>query len=403
MNQLICSVAVIISSLALGQVERITLPTNLPVPNDEQTNVQIPISDGSTLESTLNPYLQNHLTRYIYNHGNPIAAVVVVDVKTGAILAMAQGRSPKEWNSTSHSALYSRFPAASLFKTVVASAVFELTGIQPTEKVGLNGGCGSVRPSGVWLEDKVSGSRRKLSLRRAFGQSCNGYFAKLAINEIGLNALKNFAARYSWNKMIGSDFKVDPSPMDAPSGQRASVHSVGRFAAGFGYVGMSAVHSAWMNLAIANNGVKKDLHLFKRSLKVNQGDPNTLVLSAKALKDQQLISVDTALKIRSIMDATVRGGTASFAFRRGKHRRLRNFVGGKTGTLTGHAPKGVTTWFTGMMPLDEPQVVVAAVVVLDKLWHIKGPNLAAEAFWAYKNMIKKKEEKLKMKPLVKKI
>jgi cell division protein FtsI/penicillin-binding protein 2 len=85
----------------------------------------------------------------------------------------------------------------------------------------------------------------------------------------------------------------------------------------------------------------------------------------------------------NILDASVLGGTASFAFRRGKYTKLRGLVGGKTGTLTGSSPPGLTTWFAGMAPTDQPEVIVASVVMLEGRWIVKGPSLAAEAFWAY--------------------
>lgn len=86
---------------------------------------------GKLHKSTLDPELQNHLQAFIAERGAPIASVVVIDVVTGEVLAMAQGRSPEKWGSSSHTALYSRFPAASLFKTVVTTAALEMTPTGP--------------------------------------------------------------------------------------------------------------------------------------------------------------------------------------------------------------------------------------------------------------------------------
>ena len=69
-----------------------------------------------------------------------------------------------------------------------------------------------------------------------------------------------------------------------------------------------------------------------------------------------------------------------------KYRRLRRLIGGKTGTLYSKALSGINTWFAGLMPVANPRVVVAAIVVIPNAWIIKGPNLAAEAFWAYKHL-----------------
>jgi peptidoglycan glycosyltransferase len=363
------------------------IPKEFPTAAVEQQAITIPDESGAPVKLSLIPEMQDHLSRFIVDRGNPIAAVLALEVKTGKILAMAQGRTPQQWNGTQHSALHNLFPAASLFKTVVAGAAFDIADIDPVAAYGLEGGCADVRPTGVWLNDQVTSLRHQLNLFKAFGNSCNGFFAKIAVNQLGLKTLVEYAQRFGWDGKIAADFHIEKSPLNAPSVRNSSVHTVGRFAAGFGSVGMSAVHAAWMMNAIANKGVKQPIFIREDSSKIVA--PQGSSLAAKN-PDELMISALSADKLRSVMQATVLGGTASFAFRRGKHRKYREMVGGKTGTLTGHAPEGVTTWFAGMMPLEDPEVIVAAVVVLEDLWHIKGPNLAAEAFWAYDEFVRQK-------------
>lgn len=361
--------------------EKISIPLVLPKESVDTGAIYLPGPDGKPVESTLVPYLQNRLTGYLGQYGDPIAGAVLIDARTGDILAMVQGRHPEKWNATTHTALHAHFPAASLFKTVVAGAAFELADFSPTQPKGLQGGCAQVRPSGVWLEDEVRNHKNEISLYRAYGKSCNGFFAKLGVNALGLNALKRYAMKFGWDGNIQTDFKFDQSPMEAPSVRSSSVHAVGRFAAGFGYVGISAVHAAWQMLAIGNNGLKMPIRIIKRPPNTLPAVPSPLL--ANFNPDDIMISADAAANLRGIMEATVNRGTAGYAFQRGKYRQLRPHVSGKTGTLTGKAPKGVTTWFAGIMPRENPEVIVAAVVVLEKLWHIKGPNLAAEALLAY--------------------
>lgn len=364
------------------------LPAVLPEIAPDSEKIELILGDGSKKNLTIDPWIQTELQRFIRNRGNPIAAVVLADAKTGKILAMAQGRSPDRWAGETHTALHSHFPAASLFKTVVAGAAFELTNMNPADELGLNGGCATVRPTGVWLQDKVGHARRQISFRRAFGKSCNGYFAKIAVNYLGLKSLVGFAKKFGWDGTTMADFYLPRSPMTPPKVRSSSVHAVGRYAAGFGYVGISAVHATWISLAIANDGLSRRLQIFE-----NPESGDRLQLAAKTIP-HRVVSPTAAAKIRSMMDATIQGGTASYAFRRRPYRKMRYDVGGKTGTLTGHAPFGVTTWFTGMMPLEDPQVVVSAVVVLEKLWHIKGPNLAAEALRLYLRREKKRALRL---------
>ena len=362
--------------------KRIKIPLDLKAPEDTEESMRILSESGSTLELTINPRMQRHLEKFLQDRGNPVAAAVVVEVSTGNVLAMVQGKAPRDWGATVHSALYSAFPAASLFKTIVSSAAIEVTGLDPDQPIGLSGGCAHVGPTGQWLRQDVWDRRNPMTLRRAYGLSCNGFFAKIAINILGLGAINEFAERFGWGRPVDADFMTEISPINTPPPANSSVQTVGRYAAGFGYVGTSAAHAAWWTLAIANRGIPKPLKILKNPTTENISLANS-PLSARSWFTP-IISPTTSDTLRSIMSATTHGGTASFAFRPSKFKSFRGGVGGKTGTLTGHSPKGLTTWFTGMMPLDKPEVVVAAVALLpDDVWFIKGPNLAAESLWAF--------------------
>jgi penicillin-binding protein A len=370
---------------SLGQVVVATpktlphLPVQMPSP-DENGVIYIETESGKRA-TTIHPVLQERLTTFIKNSHAPIAAVTVLDAKTGHVLAMAQGRQPARWSGKTHTGLHTGFPAASLFKTIVATSALEMANVGPKDRIGLYGGCKHVRASGVWMKDQLSGRQNSMTLRRAFGHSCNGFFAKLSVNHVGLNIIKNFAKRYGWESGVPTDFHLEKSPFLPPTAENSSTHTVGRFAAGFGYVGLSSIHSASIMLTVANRGVVMPIRIFADT-----------PLADKNLVEERIFSESTSERLLSIMDSSVRtyGGTASSAFRSRKLRRLKNKVGGKTGTLSGRSPKGITTWFAGMMPIKNPDIIVAAIVILDgDKWYIKGPNLAAEAFWTYEKLKKK--------------
>lgn len=339
------------------------LPVTLPVADTDGV-IRLTVA-GNRLATTIDVALQNHLQRFIRQRGNPISSLVMVEVASGKILALVQGKNPQSWGGDLHSALFAKFPAASLFKTVTAGAYLEL--LRTDTPLGFSGSCGEVEPSSVWLRGN---SRRKFTLKRAYALSCNGYFADIAVKYLGLGALNNFAERFRFGKQVPADFFIPSSQITRPQAAASSTHSVGQYAAGLGRVTTSAVHAAWLHLLIANNGRQPRLRLFRNS-------------SRRSASSRQVISVATSEKLQTIMRATVNGGTASYAFRSAKYRRLRKQVGGKTGTLYSRANGGITTWFAGQMPITNPQVVIAAIVVIPNNWIIKGPNLAAEGFWAY--------------------
>jgi peptidoglycan glycosyltransferase len=344
------------------------IPKELPEWNDDEQN---PAIDNRPV--TIIPQIQNQVTRFIRNNGNPIATLVITEVKTGRILALVQGKQPEQWGAETHTSLHVGFPSASLFKTVTTAAGFEVGQLDPELTLSMFGGCARVNPRGIWPPLESHRPSDGLSLRRAYGHSCNGFFAKLAVNSIGLGPLINMAHKLGWNSSnLASDFYLPPSPLREPSATSSSIHTIGKFAAGFGSVGISGVHAAWQYQTIANDGLSIPVHIFKDTVNPDLQKDGT-----------KSIEKETAQNLRSVMESTVLAGTATNAFKRGRMKLLRNEVGGKTGTLTGSNPQGLTTLFAGMYPLENPEIAVSAIVLLENLWKFKASNLAAEGFMAY--------------------
>ena len=325
----------------------ISIPSVLPEWSDELSPTL------NNMPVNIVPRIQNRLKRFLEHRGQPVAGLILAEVKTGKILAMVQGKKPRDWNISTNTNLHTAFPAASLFKTVVAASALQSTNIDSLKGSHLDGGCAKVSPRGYWLKNNTGrrGRKFKINLRRAYGSSCNGFFARLAVNEIGLGPIIKMTEKFGWNgEPISSDFHVPISPIKIPNPATSSAHRVGKFAAGFGNVGLSVAHATWQMLAIANDGVPKPLSLFAYQ---NAGSTQAA---------EAIMSKETSKELLDIMDATVLGGTATSVFRTGRYRKLRRDIGGKTGTLTGSHPNGVTTWFAGAYPIDKPEVVVASVV-----------------------------------------
>lgn len=359
--------------------QRDSLPVELP-PADASGVIKVKNSNQQIRTLNINSALNDGLERFIKNNGNHIAAAVVIDANTGEILALAQGRHPYEWGSLSHSALFSGFPAASLFKTVSTTALIDLMDTNPDEELPFWGGCGKVQANGIWLKEDYN-RKNVMSLKKAFATSCNGFFAKIAIKDLGIGVINNYADRFGWGHTLPTDFYMNKSLIHSPDPGASSIQTIGKYSAGFGAVGMSAVHAAWIYTAIANDGTPLPLRVFADSKNNLPSTPG-----------EAIFKPGTGEKMRLLMNKTIRGGTASSAFRRRGYAHLIPYVGGKTGTLNGHSPEGLTTWFAGMMPIQKPKIVVAAVVVTGDRWVIKGPHLAAEAFRLWFDLQRHKEK-----------
>lgn len=363
---------------------KLQMPMHLAPSSDGFYRLPDPRSPSRNITLTLNPEIQYELESFVTNNGNPISSLVMAEVKTGRVLAMVQGRDPENWGGKTHTALHAGFPAASLFKTVITATAVEFGGYDIYYPVGLRGSCGNIPSRPWWLEETgLRASEAEMTIARAYGRSCNGFFAKMAINYLGLGGILTMAERFGWNNknaIMASDFIIPKSPFAPPNPGTSSVHTVGEFAAGYGRVGLSAMHAAWQTMAVANDGQAKPLLIRNDSAIAT---PTSVSKDRENILFPRLVSTETAEKIRQAMTYTITAGTASFAFRRGKYKNLRHLVGGKTGTLTGDSPEGLTTWFIGAYPINRPEVVVASVVMLEDHWRFKAPHLAAEAISLY--------------------
>jgi cell division protein FtsI/penicillin-binding protein 2 len=97
----------------------------------------------------------------------------------------------------------------------------------------------------------------------------------------------------------------------------------------------------------------------------------------------RIIDERVAEALGAMMRETVTRGTAQRAFSR-PPRELRGVhVAGKTGSLNEQRPFRDHTWFVGYAPAEDPQVVVASVVVNGPLWRVRAPWVAREALAAY--------------------
>ena len=97
------------------------------------------------------------------------------------------------------------------------------------------------------------------------------------------------------------------------------------------------------------------------------------------------VSADTADSLAAMMRRTVTRGTARQYFfdRRGNAFLPNISAAGKTGTLNGSDPYRGYTWFVGFAPVEDPQIAVAALVINEPRWRIKGAFVARETmrYW----------------------
>src|SRR5690606_10131875 len=129
-------------------------------------------SDGALATLTLRPRLQEAARRLLAQARPLSGAVVMVDVETGEVLALQHYRRK---GARAGDPLLSSVPAASLFKLVTTTALFEHTRVSPKTRVCFLGGERQI--DRVHLEPSRDPNARCSLFRNALGHSWNAVYA----------------------------------------------------------------------------------------------------------------------------------------------------------------------------------------------------------------------------------
>jgi cell division protein FtsI/penicillin-binding protein 2 len=333
-------------------------------------HVQASTSQGSGV-LTLDPKLQSDVEVLLRRSRAPEAAAVVIDVKTGRVLAWAsvdeQGRD-----------LVSRpyAPPASLFKVVTAAALIEDADVKPGDRQCYVGG-----QRNVFLRDlrkSGAGGATCSTFSTALGYSQNMVMAGLALRHLEAQNLQRMAERLGFNGSIPIDIKIGAGSSRVPS----SEEGMARAAAGFGLGTLTPLEAAYMMTVLAREGQRPSVRLVEHIVG-SDGQPKAAPV--RSVGPNRALSEATARRLRTMLEVTTREGTASKSFRDEQgNRYLGTHAGvGKTGTLSRGKPQRLFSWYAGYAPANNPEVAVAVMLANDLRWWRKGPEVARDVLRAY--------------------
>ncbi|HND85022.1 MAG TPA: penicillin-binding transpeptidase domain-containing protein [Pseudobdellovibrionaceae bacterium] len=338
---------------------------------------------------TLNSEMQNEAEKLLKSYKPDYGAIVVMDAKTGRILAMSsfeRGGEPHRFRKAldpeptplGNLNLRATYPAASIYKIITATAAIERAGITPDHKIYYNGGAYTLYRRNV-LSDRVTRYTNVISLRDAFARSINTAFGRVTLELLTPKDLQDFTQKFMFNQPLHTDFPVENSSAIIPAEKGFELTEV---ASGYNNRNvMSPVHGAMIAGAVANDGVLMAPYLVEQ---VKDSTGNTLY-QGKTLELQQVASKENIYKLRELMERTVLAGTSRKSFRSlTRNRKFREIeMGGKTGHLTGTNPRGRVDWFVGYAIDGDEKISVAALTVNRQFWTVKSSYLGQSMFRKY--------------------
>lgn len=314
---------------------------------------------GNTIETTLVASLQEYSQDVLDEELRAVDAeggiVVVMDPKTGALLALASRVSGRWAGPTPGVSLV--YEPGSIFKLVTASAALNENRVSPADTFFCYNGAMPI-PGGFLHDAEPYGT---LSLGGILAHSSNIGISQVALR-LGPATFERYIRSFGFGEKTGIDFPGESRGLFRGS-SRWSKRSLYTIAMGQ-EIGVTPIQLATAVSAIANGGRLMRPYLVSRVVSPD----GRLLYTHQPRLVRRVISEKTSRTILSLLTGVVSpDGTGANAAITGFN------VAGKTGTAEVYDPDRhvysrtrTVDSFVGILPVDNPRLVVLVVVIQPK-------------------------------------
>jgi penicillin-binding protein A len=318
---------------------------------------------------------QSLLKQYHPKYG----ALVALDAVSGRVLALISYTREGEPALGDNLFARSLFPAASVFKTVTASAAIEKGHMNPDSRLPLAGRRYTLYR--FQLKEELT-SYEPVSLQDAYAYSINPVFGRIGVYVLGPEIIREYIGKFGFNCPI--PFELDNERSFAAIADKDSALLVAEIASGFNEkTKMSPLFGAMLAAGVSEKG-RMPAPFFVDS--VTCGD-SCVVFRAAPRVWRTPVRESTAALLKGMMTRVAQYGTARNSFRYIKHSAQFDDIdyGGKTGSVDEEG-LGKIDWFIGFAsnPSDARQrIAVGVVTVHDQFWTVHSSYIGAEIFRRY--------------------
>lgn len=342
----------------------------------EELNTIQTAQPGKNLELSIDFRLQNlaykELKEEFVTRRAKSASIVVLDVDTGEVLAMANQPSYNPHNRKNlndfsvlrNRAITDVFEPGSPIKAFTITAALESGLYKPDTVIETSPGWMMV--NGHEVQDIINYGT--LDLTRVITKSSNIGATKIAFN-IGPDAIRNVLERVGMGQVSGTGFPGEQGGV-LPNHRNWSRIETATFSFGYG-LSTTALQLAQAYSVIADDGIRKPVSLLKLDDSNLQSLPREQVID-KTISNQVLAMLETVVD-------PARGGSARDA-------RVDFYsVAGKTGTVHvvgehGYEENLHNSLFVGLVPASDPKLVIVVIVYEPKGEEHYGGQVAAPVF-----------------------
>lgn len=334
----------------------------LPEPDEE---VEKPVHGKNvylTIDENIQMFVEQALDEVVEEYDPERAIAIVVDPKTGEVLALGTRPSfnpnKRDVKNYSNDAISSRFEPGSTMKIFTLAAAIE-EGVYNGNEYYKSG---RYKVYSDYVSDHNDGQGwGTITFDEGVQRSSNVAFSILARDKIGLDRYYQYLIKFGFDKKTGIDL---PNEVNSSIRFDAEIEKVTTaFGQGTAVTPIQQIQAA---TAIANEGKMMKPYIVKKIV-----DPETdeTIVEKKPEIAGTPISAKTAKKVLDILETVVTDGT-------GKPYAIDGYqLSGKTGTAQIPSPNGgyMKGWgkniysFIGFAPKDKPELIVYTALDRPKL------------------------------------
>lgn len=312
-----------------------------------------------TIDETIQYFAERELDKVMETTKAKGASVIVMDPKTGGILAMANrpdfnpGKYADSPQSTwRNSAIWLNYEPGSTFKVITAAAALEEGTVTPETRF-YEPGYATVSGERIkcWYYPRAHGAQ---SFEEVVQNSCNPGFIEVGL-ELGKERFYKYIRAFGLGQKTGIPLAGEAKGILYPEKQVKSINlatmSIGQS------ISVTPIQLVTAISAVANDGVLMKPQLVKE-IRDTEGN---LVKEYKPEPVREVISKSTARQLRGILEKVISHGTGSKAF-------MEEYpAAGKTGTAQkagkgGYMSGKYVASFAGFAPVDNPRIAVLVVI-----------------------------------------
>ncbi len=349
----------------------------------------------TTLDINIQDVAESALLRQLINKDANFGSVIVMEVATGHIKALANLEKNKSGNGYGENYNYAvgeqgLTEPGSTFKLVSMMALLEEGKISLQDSIDT--GEGVFKFYDRSMRDAKDGGFGRITVREAFEKSSNIGISRLVNDQFGVAPVKfmNYISKVGLDNPVGFQLKGEGIPYFKVPGSKNWYGTTLPWMS-IGYeLKVTPLQTLTFYNAIANDGKMVKPLIVKQITKGNQVEQSfeTEVLN------KQIASKKTIKNLKSLLEGVVENGTA---------RNIRNNdfrIAGKTGTaqklVDGRYTQTYYTSFVGYFPADNPRY--SAIIVIDspKGFQAYGGDISAPVFKEIADKIHAQDLKLNL-------